>query len=124
MRFLLSAVLRSGSRHLPASPYVHPIEAEDYELINYQLAATSGWVDLPITKLGVMQGLVLLSDQTIGVRVYRQINGEITVEAGGVFVLWDCHVRLDTLVPVELNYVGTTPAHIRAFACGVGHEAV
>lgn len=125
MRFLLSALLRTGYRHLPASPYVQAIEAPDYQVLSYHIGGgTPGWVDLPLSELGLMQGLVLFTDQTLGVRLYRQMDGEITVNAGGVLVLWNTHIRLNTLAPVQLNYGGAVAASIRAIAIGIGHENV
>lgn len=126
MRWLLQLVTTDADQHLPASPYVRDLEAPDYECVDYALPGSAAWSDLPLSRLGLLQGLVLTSDVAVQIRLYRQTDGYLTVSAGGRLVLWRTAIRLDTLAPVEVRYSTKTVgavAHIRALAIGIGHEA-
>lgn len=120
MDWLLRTRLYSSFKELGFFPYVRRLDADDYETFQHVVEGptSGGFVAVPTRLFGTVQGVVLTTDQPLGVRLHWQMDQAVELDAGGVLVLWDVNLKSVTQPIISVRYDGEEPATVEGLIVG------
>ncbi len=110
---------------LEGFPYVRRLEVDDLQAFGpyeHEGVGPGIYHTLPVTRLGVVEGLVVAPSKTLCVKLNGQFDGELVIFPDGVLVCWE--TELDHSPITNVTGLAVDPAtFVKGVAAGIGIES-